>query len=68
MRTMVGEPHLAEQLFDVRTIVSFLELNVDIPVVGGCGAGGGLHGFLPGQNYSVTAEQIVDNTVPRRVS
>ena len=45
--------------------MSFLELNVDIPVVGGGGAGGGLHGFLPGQNYSMTAEQIVDNPVPR---
>ena len=52
----------AEQLVEV----SFLELNVDIPVVGGGGAGGGLHGFLPGQNYSLTAEQIVVNPVPRR--
>ena len=66
MRTMVREPQLAEQLVEVPTIVCFLELNVDIPVVGGSGAGGGLHGFLPGQNYSMTAEQIVDNAVPRR--
>ena len=66
MRTMVREPQLAEQLVEVPTIVCFLELNVDIPVVGGSGAGGGLHGFLPGQNYSMTAEQIVANPVPRR--
>ena len=42
-----------------------VERNVDIPVVGS-GAGGGLSGFLPGQSYSVTAEQIVDNPVPRQ--
>ena len=42
------------------------EQNVDIPVVGGSGTGGGLSGFLPGQHYSMTAEQIVDNPVLRR--
>ena len=43
-----------------------VEQNVDIPAVGGGGGtGGGLSGFLPGQNYSMTAEQIVDNPVPR---
>ena len=42
-----------------------VEQNVDIPAVGGSGTGGGLSGFLPGQNYSMTAEQIVDNPVPR---
>ena len=41
------------------------EQNVDIPVVGGGGAGGSLSGFLPRQHYSVTAEQIVDNPVSR---
>ena len=30
------------------------------------GTGGGLSGFLPGQHYSMTAEQTVDNPVPRR--
>ena len=60
-----------EQLVEVPTIVSFSSLqriaeqHVDIPVVGGSGAGGGLSGFLPGQHFSVTAEQIVDNPVPR---
>ena len=72
---------LAEQLVEVPTIISFslgsllqslleykqrtVEQNVDIPAVGGSGTGGGLSGFLPGQNYSMTAEQIVDNPVPR---
>ena len=42
-----------------------MEQNVDISAVGGSGTGGGLSGFLPGQNYSMTAEQIVDNPVPR---
>ena len=44
-----------------------MEQNVDIPAVGGSGTGGGLSGFLPGQNYSMTAEQIVDNPVPHLV-
>ena len=30
-----------------------VEQNVDIPAVGGSGTGGGLSGFLPGQNYSI---------------
>ena len=50
------QPQTAEQLLDVRA---------GIPVVGGSEAGGGLSGFLPGQHYSMTAEQIVDNPVPR---
>ena len=41
-----------------------MKQNVDIPAVGGSGTGGGLSGFLPG-HYSMTAEQIVDNPVPR---
>ena len=66
------ESQLAEQLVEVPTIISFsslqwtVEQKVGIPVVGGSGAGGGFSGFLPGQNYSMTAEQIVDNPVPRR--
>ena len=70
LRTSVREPQLVEQLVEVQTIVSFSSLqriaeqNVDIPVVGGSGTGGDLSGFLPGQHYSMTAEQIVDNPVP----
>ena len=72
LRTSVREPQLVEQLVEVPTIISFSSLqriaeqNVDIPVVGGGGTGGSLSGFLPGQHYSMTAEQIVDNPVPRR--
>ena len=65
MRTMVQESQLVEQLVEVPTIVSFLELNFDIPVIGGSGAGGGLHGFLPGQSSSKrTANKIADIQVP----
>ena len=70
LRKAVREPRLVEQLVEVPTIVSFsslqrtVELNVDVPVVGGSGAGG-VSGFLPGQHFSMTAEQIVDNPVPR---
>ena len=70
LRTSVREPQLVEQLVVVQTIVSFSSLqriaeqNVDIPV-GGSGTGGGPSGVLPGQNYSITAKQIVDNPVPR---
>ena len=69
-RTVLRAPQTVEQLVEVPTPVSFssllqrtVELNVDIPAVGGSGTGGGLSGFLPGQNSSVTAEQIVDNPV-----
>ena len=71
LRTAVREQQLVEQLVEVPTVVSWsmlqrtVEQNVDIPAVGGSGTGGGLFGFLPGQ-YSMTAEQIVDNPVPRR--
>ena len=79
MRAVLRDPQLAEQLVEVPTIISFsmiallhalleqrtVEQNVDIPAVGGSGTGGGLSGFLPGQIYSMTAEQIVDNPVPR---
>ena len=57
MRTQVCEPQLAELLVEVPTIVSFsslqriVEQNVDNPIVGS-GTGGGLSGFLQGQNYS----------------
>ena len=82
MRAVLRATQLAEQLVEVPTTVSYaalllwqtlhrsgqrtVEQNVDIPAVGGSGTGGGLSGFLPGQSYSMTAEQIVDNPVPRR--
>ena len=82
MRAVLRATQLAEQLVEVPTIISLslgsllqslleyrqrtVERNVDIPAVGGSGTGGGLSGFLPGQSYSMTAEQIVDNPVPRR--
>ena len=80
MRAVLRATQLAEQLVEVPTIISYpmiallhallaqrtVEQNVDIPAVGGGGTGGGLPGFFPGQNYSMTAEQIVDNPVPRR--
>ena len=72
VRALVREPQLVEQLVEVPTSVFFSSLqriaeqNVDIPVVGGSGAGGGLSGFVPGQAYSLSAEQIVDYPVPRR--
>ena len=81
MRAVLRATQLAEQLVEVPTIVSYaslslsqalheyrqrtVEQNVDIPAVGGSGTGGGLSGFLPGQRYSMTAEQIVDTPVPR---
>ena len=72
LRNSAREPQLVEQLVEMPTIVSFSSLqriaeqHVDIPVVGGSGTGGSLSGFHLGQNYSMTAEQIVDNPVPRR--
>ena len=79
MRAVLRATQLAEQLVEVPTIISFpmiallhallaqrtVEQNVDIPAVGGSGTGGSLSGFLPGQNYSMTVEQIVDNPVLR---
>ena len=79
VRAVLRATQLAQQLVEVPTIISFpmvallhalleqrtVEQNIDVPDVGGCGTGGGLSGFLPGQNYSMTAEQIVDNPVPR---
>ena len=78
-RRLCRDMQLVEQLAEVPTIISFpmvllfravmahrtVEQNVDIPAVGGSGTGGGPSGFLPGQSSSVTAEQFVDNPVPR---
>ena len=62
MRAVLRATQLVEQL-DAIMAQRTVEQNVDIPAVGGSGTGGGPSGFLPGQNYSVTAEQIVDNPV-----
>ena len=80
MRAVLRATQLVEQLVEVPTKISFpmialyhafvaqrtVEQNVDIPAVGGIGTGGGPSGFLPGQSYSLSAEQIIDNPVPRR--
>ena len=61
MRAVLRATQLAAQLVEVPTIISFsmiallhalleqrtVEQNVDIPAVGGSGAGGGLSGFFP---------------------
>ena len=66
-RTVLSVPQTAEQLVEAPTIVSLIQV-IKQPVeqtVGG-GGGGGLPGFLPKHSYSCSAEQIVDNPVPRR--
>ena len=75
VRAVLRDTQLVEQLVEVPTIVSSVSLafmqvmqriaEQNVPAVGGSGAGGGLSSFLPRQHYSVTAEQIVDNPVPR---
>ena len=60
---------LAEQLVEAPTIDRWFILLVqiaDIPALRGPFGTSGLRSFLPGQAYSLTAEQIVDNPVPRR--
>ena len=74
MRAVLRDTQLAQQLVEVPTIISnplllllqalqehkqrTVEQNVDTPAVGGSGAGGGLSGFLPGQNYSMVVLEI----------
>ena len=71
LRAVLRATQLAEQLVEVPTIISnplllllqallehkqrTVEQNVDIQAVGDRGTGGSLFGFLPGQNYSMTA-------------
>ena len=66
-RTVLRAPQLAEQLVEVPMPVSYSSLlqrteeqNVGIPVAGGSGAGGGLSGFLPGQNSAALWKETVD--------
>ena len=51
---------------DVVARFGLVEPITDIPALRGPYGTRGLHGFHAGQGYSLTAEQIVDNPVPRR--
>ena len=65
-RTVLSMPHTAEQLVEAPNVVSLIDVIrhlVEQTVVGG--GIGGLPGFLSGHSYSLSAEQIVDNPVPR---
>ena len=66
-RAVVSVPQTAEQLVEVPTNVSLIDV-IRHPLEQTVGGGriGGLPGFLPGQSYSFTAEQIIDNPAPRR--
>ena len=66
-RTVLRAPQTVEQLVEVPTPVSnsslfqrTVEQNVDNPVAGGSGAGGGLSGFLSGQNSAALWNRSVD--------
>ena len=66
-RTVLRAPQTVEQLVEVPTLVSYsslfqrtVEQNVDNPVAGGSGAGGGLSGFLSGQNSAALWNRSVD--------
>ena len=68
-RTVLREPQKAEQLVEVPTIVSLvqvIEQTVDIPVGAGGGSGNGGHqGFLPGQGFQPTLVPIAESlTIP----
>ena len=66
-RTVLSVLQTAEQLVEAPTIESLIDV-IRQPVeqtVGG-GGGGDLPGFLTGQSCSLSAEQIIDNPVPRR--
>ena len=66
-RTVLRAPQTVEQLVEVPTPVSYsslfqrtVEQNVDNPVAGGSGTGGGLSGFLSGQNSAALWNRSVD--------
>ena len=65
-RTVLSMPQTAEQLVRTPNVVSSIDV-IRHPVEQTVGGGriGGLPGFLPGQSYSLSAEQIVDSPVPR---
>ena len=73
MRAVLRDTQLVEQLVEVPTIVSYssllllqtiVEQNVAFQLLVVVELVKVFPGFLPGQHYSVTAEQIVDNPVP----
>ena len=65
-RTTLSVPQTAEQLVEAPTIVSLIDvIRHLVELIVGGGGSGGLPGFLPGQSYSLSAEQIVDNPIPR---
>ena len=65
-RAFLSVPQTAEQLVEFPNVVSLIDV-IRHPLEQTVGGGriGGLPGFLPGQSYSLSAEQIVDNPVPR---
>ena len=65
-RTVLSVPQTAEQLVEAPNVVSLIDVTRH-PLEQTVGGGriGGLPGSLPGQSCSLSAEQIVDNPVPR---
>ena len=65
-RTVLSVPQTAEQLVEFPNVVSLIDV-IRHPVEQTVGGGriGSLPDILPGQSYSLSAEQIVDNPVPR---
>ena len=70
-RTVLSEPQVAEQLLEVPTPVSHVNVifqTADIPVgAGGIVGTGGHRGFFRGQSSSTSAEQTTDIPVPGRL-
>ena len=65
-RTVLSVPQTAEQLVEASNVVSLIDV-IRHPVEQTVGGGriGSLPGFLPGQSYSFSADQIVVNPVLR---
>ena len=65
-RILQTAEQLVEVSLDLVAKFGFVDPIADIPALRGPYGTSGLRGFLPRQAYSLTAEQIVDNPVPRR--